>query len=472
MPSSRTPGTPSRAPPAFDSASIVIVRISNVVFAVLALTAVWIAARRIASRATDPLAPRPADHEGKTNVLAREGCFAGRLVHYPHPHEFGSQRHSTTGACLARLIILLGLAAALGAALGMREFSNILGPVFLALVLSITVHPVRRIADRHRWPAWVGIILSLLAVYGIVAGLFFILISRHPVPQRFCRIMRPNSGSAGARQPYFWSRSGLAREQLQKMVSELSPGRLVGLASSVLGGIAGVLSDAVFLIVLLLFTVADAGSFASKLEGIMPRDRRLAEAFGQFAHGSRQYLAVATIFGAIVATCDVVALVDSRYPLRMALGPVGIYHQLHSQRRFHYWARCRQSNHRSARSRCRDRHYRRHSLFRVEHFVIQTIIQPRVVGNTVGAFATLSFLSLIIWATILGASGAFLAIPLSLFVQMLCSSTIDPEHDWVVPLLSSGSPNDKPTAPSPDAAAEPEVRVSQPKLLLTRYRAA
>ena len=35
------------SPPAFDSASIVIVRISNAVFAALALAAVWIATRRI-----------------------------------------------------------------------------------------------------------------------------------------------------------------------------------------------------------------------------------------------------------------------------------------------------------------------------------------------------------------------------------------------------------------------------------------
>src|SRR5262245_57226801 len=74
------------------------------------------------------------------------------------------------------LIILLGLAAALIAALGMREFKEIPGPVFLALVLSIAVHPVRRFADRRHWPAWVGIILSLLAVYGIVVGLFAILV--------------------------------------------------------------------------------------------------------------------------------------------------------------------------------------------------------------------------------------------------------------------------------------------------------
>jgi hypothetical protein len=35
--------------PAFDSAQIVVVRISNTFFAALALAAVWIAARRIAA---------------------------------------------------------------------------------------------------------------------------------------------------------------------------------------------------------------------------------------------------------------------------------------------------------------------------------------------------------------------------------------------------------------------------------------
>ena len=74
------------------------------------------------------------------------------------------------------LIILLGLAAALVAALGMRQFANILGPVFMALVLSIAVHPIRKLADRYRLPAWLGMILSLIAVYGIVFGLTTILV--------------------------------------------------------------------------------------------------------------------------------------------------------------------------------------------------------------------------------------------------------------------------------------------------------
>ena len=85
-------------------------------------------------------------------------------------------------------------------------------------------------------------------------------------------------------------------------------------------------------------------------------------------------------------------------------------------------------------------------VYCVVNFVIQTIIQPRVVGVTVGLSATLSFLSLIVWATILGASGAFLAVPLSLLVKALLVDE-DPEQVWVSPLLSSEKPGDLPEPP-------------------------
>jgi AI-2 transport protein TqsA len=78
-------------------------------------------------------------------------------------------------------------------------------------------------------------------------------------------------------------------------------------------------------------------------------------------------------------------------------------------------------------------------VYSVLNFVIQTIIQPRVVGVTVGLSATLSFLSLIVWATILGASGAFLAIPMSLLVKAVLIDS-DPDKAWLGPLLSSEKP--------------------------------
>src|SRR4029450_5237398 len=173
------------------------------------------------------------------------------------------------------LIILLGVAAALGAALGMREFSKILGPVFLALVLSIAVHPVRRFADRHAWPAWLGVILSLLAVYGVVAGLFAILVI---AGIQFATLLQDYAPQFQAflRQAVVVLESvGVSQQKLQDLANELSPGKLVGLAGNLIGGLAGVLSDIFFLIVLLFFTVCDAGHFASKLERVSSRGARL-----------------------------------------------------------------------------------------------------------------------------------------------------------------------------------------------------
>jgi AI-2 transport protein TqsA len=304
-------------------------------------------------------------------------------------------------------------------------------------------------------PAWLGVILSLIAVYGIVAGLFFILvisgIQFAALLQDYAPQFQAFLGQASA----LLESVGISQQQLQSMVNELSPSRLVGLASSVIGGIAGVLSDIVFLIVLLFFTVADAGSFASKLDRITPRGRRLAQAFGQFAHGSRQYLAVATIFGVIVATCDVVALwiLDIRYAWLWGLLAfitnyipnigfiIGVVPPTIIALLDHDVVTAIIVV----------------MVYCVLNFVIQTIIQPRVVGVTVGLSATLSFLSLIVWATILGASGAFLAIPLSLLVKALLVD-VDPEHDWVAPLLSSGEPKDKeqPAPPAEAAAVLPE----------------
>jgi AI-2 transport protein TqsA len=338
------------------------------------------------------------------------------------------------------LIILLGVAAALVVALGMRQFSNILGPVFLALVLSIAVHPVRRLAARYHLPAWLGMILSLITVYLIVFGLFAILVIAGIQFASLLQSYGPQFQAFLQDASQALQSVGISQEKLQDFVNDLSPSRLVGVASSLLGGLAGVLSDAFFLIVLLFFTVVDAGDFASKLKRDPVHGKRLADVFDRFARGSRQYLAVATVFGAIVAFCDLIALwiLDIQYAWLWALlafitnyipnigfiiglVPPTIIALLDKDVLTAIIVV---------------------AVYCVLNFVIQTIIQPRVVGVTVGLSATLSFLSLIVWATILGASGAFLAIPLSLLVKALLVD-VDPEQIWVSPLLSSEKPGEE-----------------------------
>jgi AI-2 transport protein TqsA len=353
------------------------------------------------------------------------------------------------------LIILLGVAAALIVALGMRQFSNILGPVFMALVLSIAVHPVHRLAARYHLPAWLGMILSLIAVYAIVFGLFAILVIAGIQFASLLQSYGPQFQAFLRQASQVLQSVGISQDKLQDFVNELSPSRLVGVASGLLGGLAGVLSDVFFLIVLLFFTVVDAGDFASKLARAPVHGRRLAQVFDRFARGSRQYLAVATVFGAIVAFCDLIALwiLDIQYAWLWALlafitnyipnigfviglVPPTIIALLDKDVVTAIIVVV---------------------VYCVLNFVIQTIIQPRVVGVTVGLSATLSFLSLIVWATILGASGAFLAIPLSLLVKALLID-VDPEQTWVSPLLSSEKPGKEPQEAKESAVVAPATQ--------------
>ena len=342
------------------------------------------------------------------------------------------------------LIILLGIAAALVVALGMRQFANILGPVFMALVLSIAVHPIHRLAARFHLPAWLGMILSLIAVYLIVFGLFTILVIAGIQFASLLQSYGPQFQAFLQDASQALQSVGVSQEKLQEFVNDLSPSRLVGVASSLLGGLAGVLSDIFFLIVLLFFTVVDAGDFASKLRRVPVHGQRLAEVFDRFAVGSRQYLAVATVFGLIVAFCDLIALwiLDIRYAWLWALLAfitnyipnigfiIGLVPPTIIALLDHDVA---------------DRDYRGRGLLRIE-LCHPNHYPTRVVGVTVGLSATLSFLSLIVWATILGASGAFLAIPLSLLVKALLVD-VDPEQTWVTPLLSSEKPGDLPEPP-------------------------
>ena len=69
-------------------------------------------------------------------------------------------------------------------------------------------------------------------------------------------------------------------------------------------------------------------------------------------------------------------------------------------------------------------------MYCVVNFIIQSVLQPKFVGDAVGLTTTVSFLSLIVWAFILGPIGAILAIPASLLVKALLVD-MDPAAQWL-----------------------------------------
>ncbi|MCV7269630.1 AI-2E family transporter [Mycolicibacterium doricum] len=77
-----------------------------------------------------------------------------------------------------------------------------------------------------------------------------------------------------------------------------------------------------------------------------------------------------------------------------------------------------------------------HGVWCAINFVVQTVIQPKVVGDSAGLSVTLAMAALIFWGWVLGAFGALLAIPLTLLAKTLLVD-VDPAARWSDVLLSS-----------------------------------
>ena len=58
-------------------------------------------------------------------------------------------------------------------------------------------------------------------------------------------------------------------------------------------------------------------------------------------------------------------------------------------------------------------------VYSVLNVTIQTFIQPRFVGNSVGLSAEMTYMSLVVWAFLLGALGALLAVPMTLLLRAI-----------------------------------------------------
>ena len=335
------------------------------------------------------------------------------------------------------LMILLGLAAATVVVFGMQRVGSLLGPIFLALVLVITADPLRTWLQRRGLPRWVAAVIVILAVYLVLVALVLALALS---VGRLATLLPDYTSQMNelVRQASGWlAANGVGQEQIQSVVNALDVGRLVSVASGILSGAFNALSNFLLIAVLVLFMAVDASGFRDHLRAAGPQRPRIVIALQSFAAGTRRYLGVSALFGFIVALLDGVALWIMSVPgalvwavlafvtnfipnVGFVLGvvPPAVIALLEGGPGLALAVII---------------------VYSVINFVVQTVIQPRFVGDAVGLSATLTFLSLIFWAWLIGALGALLAVPLTLLVKAVLVD-VDRRARWMEPLLSGRPP--------------------------------
>ncbi|MBP6524009.1 MAG: AI-2E family transporter [Dermatophilaceae bacterium] len=349
------------------------------------------------------------------------------------------------------LLILLGVAAAVVAVAGMRAGAWLLAPTALAVVLVVTVSPVRGVLERRGAPAWAGILATIALVYLIVIALVASLAVSGAKLASLIPQYATQMDDLVASVSTSLRSLGLQDEQVDAVASSVDLGRLAGVLTGLTANLVGILASLAFVATLVLFIGFDSGKFPAHLLTAREERPNVVASLTSFAQGTRTYLTVSTVFGLIVAAIDTVVLALLGIPGAFVWGvlafvtnfipnvgfvigviPPAIIGLLEGGPGLMFAVIV---------------------LYSVINVVIQSIIQPKYQADALGLTTTLTFLSLVFWAWVLGPLGAILALPLTLLLKALFVD-VDPGSQWLGPLLS-GVP--APAAdPEPATATTPE----------------
>jgi predicted PurR-regulated permease PerM len=389
--------------------------------------------------------PDQRDPAGSIDDPARDPDQPAPKAAAPTPPD-GSSRGLGSRPNVPMSMAVLTIAGAVVALAGIKATAGILAPTLLPLFLVITFRPLSAALERRGVPPWVTMIINLLLIYGVLIFLglsIYLSITRFATtllaqPEKF------NDLIASATQ--LLAQVGITNVNTSQLASLFSPSRIASLATSLVNASAAVAGMLGLIFALTFFMAMDASNFSGRLSLVTRFRPDTATALVNLGKSTRSYFAVAAIFGGIVAVVDwillaIVGVPDAWLwailafvtnfvpnigfligvipPAVLALVTMGWQSAL-----IVFAGYC------------------------VINVVIQVLIQPRVVGDTVQLNTTLTFLALIIWTFILGGLGAILAIPMTLLVRALFIDS-RPELRWVRVLFSSA---DGPKPKTPPAA--------------------
>ncbi|MBO3130277.1 AI-2E family transporter [Dermatophilus congolensis] len=352
-------------------------------------------------------------------------------------------------------LILGGLAAIWVVMLGINAQSSLVGPVFLTINLFVVVYPLQQRLNKRGFPPLIGALVSGLLVAAILIAFFGSLAW---ATARFIVEIPQYQGQFSLlySQMIDWLRGMRISEQqvieqLEDLQRQVSPSNAVAVLQSALSGLTGILSAFAVLLTVIFVGLIDSMSTDRRAAMLLRTKPSLTHALLDFAQGVRRYWIVSTTFGLIVSAMNVAVLLYLDVPLPwvwglftfltnyipnigfvMGLVPPAIMALLANDPLTSLIVII---------------------TFSVINFVMQSVIQPKFTGDSVGVTASVSLISLLFWSWALGPLGAILALPATLLLKTILID-IDPDLRWLNVLFASDPSNGEPLAGNPERDAK------------------
>jgi AI-2 transport protein TqsA len=351
------------------------------------------------------------------------------------------------------LRVVLFLAATVVVLVGIRLGAPILNPIFFALVLTLLFSPVYSWLKQRGLPTPMALVVMLVGLTILFVALFFVLsVSITRFGERvgfYVTQLDVELDNLDA----LLERLGLSNVDLQEVVK---PSALAGALGVVLSGIAGFLSDLFLILMITLFLLGEGPAMMNRLRASVHEDNAQVSRLTTVGQSVvRQFglrAIVNLVTGAGVTILLLVLGVD--FPLLwgiltfflsfvpyvglvlavapavvLALAEFGV-----------------------------DRALLVAAGVTVINVLAENLLSPMMMGRGLNLSPTVVFLSFILWAWLLGGPGAFLAVPITLFVAVMFDTF--PETRWLASIIGVSGANTGTVGgaasgdPTPDA--EPE----------------
>ncbi len=341
-------------------------------------------------------------------------------------------------------LLLVGAAIVIVIA-GIRAFAETLNAVFLAALIAMLVAPLQtRLRARGLSPG-LSLTLVLVMILGIgVLLVGFIAVSTNQVirklPDYQQQLQRLETST--------WAeldRLGLS-EQTVTAIETFDLQSLIPLASSILRGILDSLGNVLLIFLILFYMLVDAPNIPGRLQAVLPKDSQWLAKAGAFVYAVQRYMILRTVFGIIIAVIQTIAMLLIGVDFAVQWGVLAVITNYIPNVGFVLGlippvaVTLLEKGPAMAIFLI--------IIYSVINNIIENFVAPKFMGEELGISTLFIFLSLIFWTWVLGAAGALLAVPLTLFLKIMLLDD-DADAKGVVALISEGG-----AAPAPAKAGK------------------
>lgn len=326
---------------------------------------------------------------------------------------------------------------------GMRLAAPVLNPILFAIVFGLLVAPVYAWLSR-RLPSGVALVIMLVSLIILFGGLFVLLSSS------ITRLTGRLGFYAGQLELQvgdlqgFLDSLGLSQFDIGAVIE---PNALVGALGTVLSGIAGFLSSLFLVMMIMLFLLSEGSVMMERLRSAVASDNPQVSRLtlvGQsmvLQFGLRAIVNLVTAAGITVmllvlgvdfpllwgvmifflSYIPYIGLVLGAAPaVLLSLAEFGLGRALLVV-----------------------------AVVVIVNILAENVLSPTLMGRGLNLSPAVVFVSFIFWAWLLGAPGAFLALPITLFVAAMFQTF--PETRWIASLMGMPETPTEARLPGPDA---------------------